>query len=91
MLIGLSFPVYGQSDIDGFGEFNGDLFGPFDKNIILLVLIFLLAGAFYAVTIDIGARDATVNMALQFVPSAMILPGLFLICCFISFAMGPIL
>jgi len=59
-----------------------------DKNIILLVLIFLLAGAFYAVTIDIGARDATVNMALQFVPTAMILPGLFLICCFISFAMG---
>jgi len=59
-----------------------------DKNIILLVLIFLLAGAFYAVTIDIGARDATVNMALQFVPSAMILPGLFFICCFISFAMG---
>lgn len=59
-----------------------------DTNIILLVLIFLLAGAFYAVTIDIGARDATVNMALQFVPSAMILPGLFLICCFISFAMG---
>jgi Na+/H+ antiporter NhaC len=59
-----------------------------DKNIILLVLIFLLAGAFYAVTIDIGARDATVNMALQFVPSALILPGLFLICCFISFAMG---
>lgn len=59
-----------------------------NKNIILLVLIFLLAGAFYAVTIDIGARDATVNMALQFVPSALILPGLFLICCFISFAMG---
>lgn len=59
-----------------------------DKNIILLVLIFLLAGAFYAVTIDIGARDATVNMALQFVPSSLILPGLFLICCFISFAMG---
>ena len=59
-----------------------------DKNIILLVLIFLLAGAFYAVTIDIDARDATVNMALQFVPSALILPGLFLICCFISFSMG---
>ena len=59
-----------------------------DKNIILLVLIFLLAGAFYAVTIDIGARDATVNLALTFVPASMILPGLFLICCFISFAMG---
>lgn len=59
-----------------------------DKNIILLVFIFLLAGAFYALTIDIGARDATVNMALQFIPSSLILPGLFLICCFISFAMG---
>lgn len=59
-----------------------------DKNIILLVLIFLLAGAFYAVTIDIGARDATVNLALQFVPTSLILPGLFLICCFISFSMG---
>ncbi|WP_218309568.1 Na+/H+ antiporter NhaC family protein [Alteromonas antoniana] len=59
-----------------------------DKNIILLVFIFLLAGAFYALTIDIGARDATVNLALQFIPRGVILPGLFLICCFISFAMG---
>lgn len=59
-----------------------------NKNIILLVLIFLLAGAFYALTIDIGARDATVNMALNFVPTSLILPGLFLICCFISFSMG---
>ena len=59
-----------------------------DKNIILLVFIFLLAGAFYALTIDIGARDATVNLALQFIPGTFILPGLFIICCFISFAMG---
>ncbi len=59
-----------------------------DKNIILLVFIFLLAGAFYALTIDIGARDATVNLALQFIPGGFILPGLFIICCFISFAMG---
>ncbi len=59
-----------------------------NKNIILLVFIFLLAGAFYALTIDIGARDSTVNLALQFVPIHFILPGLFLICCFIAFAMG---
>ena len=59
-----------------------------EKNIILLVFIFLLAGAFYALTIDIGARDATVNLALQFIPTNLILPGLFLICCFIAFAMG---
>ncbi|MBU3004488.1 Na+/H+ antiporter NhaC family protein [Paraglaciecola arctica] len=59
-----------------------------DKTIILLAVIFLLAGAFYAVTIDIGARDATVNWALNYVPTAYLLPGLFVIACFIAFAMG---
>ncbi|AGH42981.1 NA+/H+ antiporter NHAC [Paraglaciecola psychrophila 170] len=59
-----------------------------DKTIILLALIFLLAGAFYAVTIDIGARDATVNWALNYVPTAYLLPGLFVITSFIAFAMG---
>ncbi|WP_133468627.1 Na+/H+ antiporter NhaC family protein [Paraglaciecola marina] len=59
-----------------------------DKTIILLAIIFLLAGAFYAVTIDIGARDATVNWALNYVPTAYLLPGLFVISCFIAFAMG---
>lgn len=59
-----------------------------EKTLILLVLIFLMAGAFYATTIDIGARDATVNFGLQFIPSRLLLPGLFVISCFISFAMG---
>lgn len=59
-----------------------------DKTIILLAIIFLLAGAFYAVTIDIGARDATVNWALNYVPTAYLLPGLFIITSFIAFAMG---
>ena len=59
-----------------------------DKTIILLAMIFLLAGAFYAVTIDIGARDATVNWALNYVPTAYLLPGLFVISSFIAFAMG---
>jgi Na+/H+ antiporter NhaC len=59
-----------------------------DKTIILLAMIFLLAGAFYAVTIDIGARDATVNWALNYVPIAYLLPGLFVITSFIAFAMG---
>ena len=59
-----------------------------EKTIILLVIIFLMAGAFYSLTIDIGARDATVNWALLFVPTIIWLPGLFIISCFISFAMG---
>jgi len=59
-----------------------------DKTVILLVMIFLLAGAFYSVTIDIGARDSTVNWALNYVPTVYLLPGLFVISCFIAFAMG---
>jgi Na+/H+ antiporter NhaC len=59
-----------------------------DKTIILLAIIFLLAGAFYAVTIDIGARDATVNWALNYVPTAYLLPSFFVITSFIAFAMG---
>src|SRR6056297_2666972 len=59
-----------------------------EKTLILLVLMFLLAGAFYSTTIDIGARDATVNFGLNFVPTRLLLPGLFIISCFISFAMG---
>ena len=59
-----------------------------DRTIILLVMVFMLAGAFYSLTIDIGARDATVNLGLAFVSDRLLLPGLFLICCVISFAMG---
>jgi Na+/H+ antiporter NhaC len=59
-----------------------------DKTIILLVFIFLMAGALYALTIDIGARDATVNWALDIIPVQFLLPGLFVVCCGISFAMG---
>ena len=59
-----------------------------EKTIVLLVVIYLMAGAFYSLSIDIGARDATVNWALNFVPTMLLLPGLFIISCFISFAMG---
>jgi len=59
-----------------------------DSTIILLVMVFLLAGAFYSLTLDIGARDATVNLGLAFIPDRLLLPGLFLISCVISFAMG---
>ena len=62
--------------------------GSGDPTIILMVMVFMLAGVFYSLTIDIGARDATVNLGLAFVPDQLLLPGLFLICCVISFAMG---
>jgi len=56
--------------------------------VILMCLIFMLAGAFAAVTKAMGGVDATVNMGLSVLPSRLILPGIFLIACFISMAMG---
>jgi Na+/H+ antiporter NhaC len=59
-----------------------------DSNIITMALVFLLAGAFATVTEAIGGVAATVNMGLSFIPTSMVLPGLFLIRAFISTAMG---
>lgn len=59
-----------------------------DKNIIAMCLIYLLAGAFAALTGVIGAIDAVVNFGLYWIPPGFILPGLFVIAALVSFAMG---
>ncbi|MCJ7689714.1 MAG: Na+/H+ antiporter NhaC family protein [Clostridiaceae bacterium] len=59
-----------------------------EPTIILLVVIFLLAGAFYSVADAMGAVGSTVNLGLAILPRNMILPGIFIIGCIISFAMG---
>ena len=62
--------------------------GAADKNIMLMIWIFVLAGAFAQSAKDIGAIDATVNMALQLLPGNLILAGFFLAACFISLSIG---
>ena len=59
-----------------------------DSNIILMCLIYLLAGAFSAVTNGIGSIEATVNWGLSLIPGEFLLPGLFIIATFMSTAMG---
>ncbi len=59
-----------------------------DPNIILMCLIFLLAGAFATVTKQIGAVDAVVSLGVGALPPALILPGLFLMAGFLSLAVG---
>ena len=56
--------------------------------ILLMVWIFILAGAFAQTAQDIGAIDATVNLTLRVVPGSMIFAGLFLTACFISISVG---
>ncbi|MBO1512645.1 Na+/H+ antiporter NhaC family protein [Metabacillus bambusae] len=62
--------------------------GAGDTNIMLMVLIFLLAGAFSEVAKGMGAVDSTVNLALSVVPQNLLMVGIFIIACFISLSMG---
>ncbi|MBO0993924.1 Na+/H+ antiporter NhaC family protein [Bacillus sp. SD088] len=57
-------------------------------NIILMVVIFILAGAFAETAKGMGAVDSTVNMGLSFIPSNLLMVGLFIVGCFISISMG---
>ncbi|MFI3303032.1 MAG: Na+/H+ antiporter NhaC family protein, partial [Rikenellaceae bacterium] len=62
--------------------------GAADSNIMLMVWIFILAGAFAASAKAMGAVDATVNLTMELLPSNMLLVGIFIAACFISFAVG---
>ena len=62
--------------------------GPANPNIMLMVLIFILAGAFAQTTKAMGAVDSTVQLTLWLLPENLIVPGLFLAACFVSISMG---
>ncbi len=59
-----------------------------DDNIITMCLIFLTAGGFSSIVSAAGGADATVYVALNFLPTSLAVVGLFFIGCFISLAMG---
>ena len=62
--------------------------GAGDENLMLMVWIFILAGAFAKAAGAMGAIDATVNLTLRLLPDGMLLPGLFIAACFISLSIG---
>lgn len=62
-----------------------------NSGVLLMCLIFVLAGMFSGVTKGMGAVDSTVNLALSLIPARFITAGLFLICVFISTSMGTCL
>ena len=59
-----------------------------DPDIVLMCLIFLLAGAFAMVTNKIGAVDAVVALGVGALPPMLILPGVFLLAGFLSLSVG---
>ena len=62
--------------------------GAGNSNVLLMIWIFVLAGAFAATAKDIGAIDATVNIAMRILPGKLVYAGLFLASCFISMSIG---
>ena len=62
--------------------------GAGNRNVLLMIWIFVLAGAFAATARQIGAIDATVNLALRILPGKLLYAGLFLASCFISMSIG---
>ena len=62
--------------------------GAGNRNVLLMIWIFVLAGAFASTAKDIGAIDATVAATLKILPGKLIYAGLFLAACFSSMAIG---
>lgn len=62
--------------------------GAANSNIMLMVLIFILAGAFAQTAKSMGAVDATVNLAMSILPENLLAAGIFLAACFISLSVG---
>ena len=62
--------------------------GAASEQMMLMIWIFVLAGAFARGAKAMGSLDATVNLTLWLLPPQMLLAGLFLAACFISLSIG---
>lgn len=62
--------------------------GAGNKNVLLMIWIFVMAGAFATTAKAIGSVEATVNLTLTLLPGKWLLAGLFLASCFISMSIG---
>ena len=62
--------------------------GAAHRNIMMMIWIFIMAGAFASGAKYIGAVDATVNLTLTLLPAHMVLAGMFLAACLVSLSLG---
>ncbi len=85
----LAFTLKGDNKQDKF-EDKLKVFckGAGQETMILMIVIFMLAGAFYYVTKSMQAVDTMTNIGLTFLPKRFLIPGIFILGCIISFAMG---
>ena len=62
--------------------------GAATEQMMLMIWIFVLAGAFAHSAKAMGSIDATVNLTLTLLPPQMILAGMFMAACFVSISIG---
>ncbi|MBR2503617.1 MAG: Na+/H+ antiporter NhaC family protein, partial [Oscillospiraceae bacterium] len=58
------------------------------EDIIIMLMVYLFAGAFSTVAGAMGGVASTVNMGVKFIPAPMLIPGLFIIAAFLGVATG---
>ena len=59
-----------------------------NSGVMMIVLIYLMAGGFQGAAVAMGGKDSVVNLCLHFIPVKLLVPGVFLMCCFISTSIG---
>ena len=59
-----------------------------NPGVMLIGLIYLLAGGFQSAAAAMGGKASVVNLGLSFIPAPLLVPGVFLMSCFISTAIG---
>lgn len=69
-------------------KFESFIKGCGNPDIIIMCIIYLLAGAFASVSKAMGGVDSTVNLGLTYIPAQYVVVGLFIIAGFISTATG---
>lgn len=69
-------------------KFESFIKGCGNPDIIIMCIIYLLAGAFAGVSKAMGGVDSTVNLGLTYIPAQYVVVGLFIIAGFISTATG---
>ena len=59
-----------------------------NSGVMMIVLIYLMAGGFQGAASAMGGRDSVINLCLSYIPVQFLIPGIFLMCCLISTAIG---
>ncbi|AWG42993.1 sodium:proton antiporter [Candidatus Borreliella tachyglossi] len=81
----IAFLLFKGSFADKIDEF---IAGCAQSDIIFISLIFMISGAFSAVCKEIGSVETVANIGLKYIPSNLLVAGIFLICLFLSTSTG---